>query len=123
MRHLKKQRGMTGLGWLIVLSLIGFFVFLGLKIYPIYWENYNVRGSLASLAKTSGISRMPKSRIRGLLLAKFNINNIRTIGIKNIKIGKRKGVVSVAVNYTVKVPLAGALSLLAEFNERIEASN
>jgi len=123
MRNLKNQRGVTGLGWLIILGLIAFFVSLGLKIYPIYWENYNVNSSLASLKRTQGISRMPATKIRTLLQRKFDINNIRTINKNNVKVNKRNGTVIVTVDYTVKVPLAGSLSLLAEFNERIEAVN
>ncbi len=123
MRNLKNQRGVTGLGWLIILGLIAFFVFLGLKIYPIYWENYNVKNSLASLSKTQGISRMSRAKIRGLLQTKLDINNVRRIKKKNIKINKRNGAAIVAVKYTVKVPLVGELSLVAEFDEKIEAVN
>ena len=123
MRNLKNQRGVTGLGWLIILGLIAFFVSLGLKIYPIYWENYNVKSSLSSLAKTQGISRMSRAKIRSLLQTKLDINNIRTISKKNIKVNKRNGAAIVVVKYTVKVPLIAELSLLAEFNERIEAVN
>ena len=123
MKNRKYQQGVTGLGWLIILGLIAFFAFLVLKIYPIYWENYNVKSSLKSLSQTDGISRMSRAQVRGLLLRKLDINNIRTIKKKNIKVTKRNGAAIVEVIYTVKVPLAGELSLLAEFNERVEAVN
>jgi len=123
MRNLKNQRGVTGLGWIIILSLIAFFVALGLKIYPIYWENYNIKNALSSLEKTQGISRMSRAQIRSLLQRKLDINYIRSIKKKNIKINKRNGAAIVVINYKVKVPLVGALSLLAEFNEKIEAVN
>ncbi len=123
MRNLKNQRGVTGIGWLIILGLIAFFVALGLKIYPIYWENYNIKYSLSSLEKTQGISRMSRTQIRNLLLRKLDINNIRNIKKRNIKVNKRNGAAIIRVDYTVKVPLVGPLSLLAEFHEKVEAVN
>lgn len=123
MRSMRRQQGVTGLGWLIILGLIAFFVSLGLKIYPIYWENYNIKSSLSSLAKTQGISRMSRAKIRSRLQAKLDVNNIRNLKKSNIKINKRNGAAIVTIDYTVKVPLVGALSLLAEFHERIEAVN
>jgi len=123
MRSLKNQQGVTGLGWLIILGLIAFFVSLGLKIYPIYWENYNIKSALSSLEKTEGISRMSRAKIRSLLEAKLDINYIRSLTRKNIKVNKRNGAVIVTIDYTVKKPLVGQLSLLAEFHEKIEAVN
>ena len=42
---LAKQRGMTGLGWLTVLALIGFFSLMILKLAPIYLDHYSVASS------------------------------------------------------------------------------
>jgi len=123
MRNIKRQQGVTALGWLIILGLIAFFVSLGLKIYPIYWENYNIKSALSSLEKTQGISRMSRSKIRSLLQKKLDINYITTIKKNNIKVNKRNGAAVVEINYTVKTPLVAQLSLLAEFQERIEAVN
>ena len=71
MRSMKRQQGVTGLGWLIILSLIAFFVFIGLKIMPIYLENFNVKSSLASMEKTNGLFRQTKIQIRKLLQRKY----------------------------------------------------
>jgi len=123
MRSIKRQQGVTALGWMIILGLIAFFVSLGLKIYPIYWENYNVKSALKSLAKTQGISRMSRGQIRSLLQKKLDINYITTIKKNNVKVNKRNGAAVVEVTYTVKTPLIAQLSLLAEFKEKIEAVN
>ena len=36
---LKRQKGMTAIGWILVLMLIAFFALLIMKIGPIYLEN------------------------------------------------------------------------------------
>lgn len=123
MRSMKHQQGVTGLGWLIILGLIAFFVSIGLKLFPIYVEYFNVKSSLASLEKTSGVSRMSKLEVRSLLMKKLNINDIKNVKKKNIKVNKRSGAVIVNIDYTVTTPLVGPLSLIAEFNESIESAN
>ena len=120
---MKRQQGVTAVGWLIILSLIAFFVFLGLKLFPIYLENFNVQGSMNSLAKETGLHKKTKAEIRRLLNKKLNINNIRSIKKKDIKISKRGKIVTVTVDYSVTTPLMGALTLLAEFHEEAEATN
>jgi Tfp pilus assembly protein PilE len=49
MRPLNRQKGMTAIGWLIVLALIGFFVLLTLKMLPSYLEYYKIVSTLDSL--------------------------------------------------------------------------
>ena len=49
MKTLKQQQGVTGIGWLIILDLDEFFVFIGLRLVPISKEHSNVVNSLKSL--------------------------------------------------------------------------
>jgi len=120
MNTLKTQRGVTGLGWLIILGLIAFFAFLSLKLFPIFVENFNVKTALESLKNEQGIERKAGTEIRDLLWRKLDINDVKNVGLKNIKINKRKGNLYVRVVYDVKQPLVGPLSLVAEFDERME---
>jgi len=123
MRNIKRQQGVTAVGWLIILSLIAFFVFLGLKLFPIYLENFNVQGSMKSLSKETGLYKKSKAEIRLLLEKKLRVNNIKSIKKKDIKISKRGRIVTVTIDYAVTTPLMGALTLLAEFHEEAEATN
>lgn len=123
MKNIKRQQGVTGLGWLIILSILAFFVFLVLKILPIYIENFNVKSSLASMEKESGIYRKSKAQIRNSLTAKLDINDVKHVKRNDIKVNKRGGSVIIEVNYSVTVPLMGPLSLIAEFNEEAETLN
>jgi len=120
MNTMKNQRGVTGLGWLIILSLIAFFAFLALKLFPIFVENFNVKTALKSLKSEAGIEKKSFLKIRGLLIRKLDINDVKNVGAKDIKVNKRKGKLYVTVKYTVKQPLTGPLSLVADFEERME---
>ena len=123
MRNMKRQQGVTLIGGAIILSVIAFFVFLGLKIFPVYLDNFNIKGSLKSMQKEQGLYQKSKVQIRSLLNQKLEINDIESIKKKDVKIDKRNGEVIIRINYSVKIKLAGALSLLAEFNEKAEIAN
>ncbi len=59
MQSLKRQNGMTAIGWLIVLALIGFFVLLTLRMLPSYLEYYKIVSSLDSMEKETGLEFSP----------------------------------------------------------------
>ena len=120
MQTLKRQQGMTGIGWLIVLGLIAFFVLIGLRLFPIYVENFNVVASLKSLKNEPQVTKKSKKDILRLITNRFQINDVENAGRKNISISKRGGVLTVSVKYDVKTKLFGDLSLIAEFDESVE---
>ena len=77
MRSRTNQRGMTAIGWLMVLALIGFFVLLALRMVPAYLEFYKVVSTLNSIEEESGFSS-PRE-IRELLERRFDISYVNTI--------------------------------------------
>ena len=46
----RTQRGMTMLGFLITLSVVILFLFVGMKIVPMYIEYYSVKKMLGTIA-------------------------------------------------------------------------
>jgi hypothetical protein len=74
---LKRQNGMTAIGWLIVLALIGFFVLLTLRMLPSYLEYYKIVSSLDSLEKETGLES--PVAIRKLLERRFDISYVDVI--------------------------------------------
>jgi hypothetical protein len=77
MKSLKRQNGMTAIGWLIVLGLIGFFVLLTLRMLPSYLEYYKIVSSLDSLQNETGLDS--PAAIRRLLDRRFNISYVDVI--------------------------------------------
>jgi hypothetical protein len=116
-----QQKGVTAIGWIIILGLIGFFTLLTLKIVPIYIENFEVKSVLKSLKQEPGITRMSVRDIRKLIQKRFDINNIRTIDVsKTVDIQQGGGVTVVTVKYKVQQNMAGNLDVLIRFNNSIK---
>jgi len=120
MQSLKKQRGMTGLGWLTVLFLIGFFAFLALKLIPIYLENYSIKQVVYSLKEEPRITKKTPSEVRKLIMNRFKINSIYAFNKDDLKIKKSGGVMTVTVDYVVNEPMVGNVAILVSFKDEIK---
>ncbi len=70
------QRGMTAIGWLIVLGLLAFFVLLILRLAPGYLESFKVTSVLESLLQEPYIGSKTPMEIRRLLENRMNVNSI-----------------------------------------------
>ncbi len=117
MRSLTRQKGMTGIGWLIVLGLIGFFVLLALKMVPSYLEYYKVVSTLDSMKKESGFES-PRE-IRKLLERRFDISYVNTITPKDVIIKSAGQHYKVQAKYDAREHLFGNVSVVMTFNKQV----
>lgn len=119
MRSLSQQKGMTGVGWLVVLALIGFFVLLTLRMVPSYLEYYKVVSTLESLAKESGFET--PTEIRLLLERRFDISYVNTITPKDVLIKSAGQFYSVRAKYDARQHLFGNVSVVMSFDKQVMA--
>lgn len=120
MQSLKKQRGMTGIGWLLVLFLIGFFSFLAIKLIPIYLEHYSIKTVIESLNDEPLISKKSPAEVRKLIKKRLKINSVYDFKKEYLTIKKGGGVMTVSVAYDVVEPMIGNVSVLVSFKEQVE---
>ena len=52
----RTQGGMTLIGFVIVLAVVGVFIYMGMKVIPMYSEYYAVKQALQGLAGEPGIA-------------------------------------------------------------------
>jgi hypothetical protein len=118
----KQQAGMTAIGWMIVLALIAFFTLIGLRLAPLYLEYFNVTSALTSLQREPQLAQKPAPEITQLLMRRLDINDVRNVKREHVRVRQERGVVQVAVEYEVRVPLLGNVDAVASFNRRIEVA-
>jgi hypothetical protein len=110
---------MTGIGWLIVLGLIGFFVLLALRMVPAYLEYYKVVSTLESMEKESGFES-PRE-IRKLLERRFDISYVNTITPKDVIIKSAGQNYKVQAKYDAREHLFGNVSVVMSFDKQVMA--
>ena len=62
-----RQSGLTLIGFLLLLSVIGFTVFIGMRLFPVYQEYYAVTTAMKQLQQEPGIAQRNTKQIEDLL--------------------------------------------------------
>ena len=70
----RKQSGLSLVGFLVVLAVVGFAAYIGMKLFPMYQEYYSVRSAAKGLASEPGVGDMDPSKIQDLFFRRLYIN-------------------------------------------------
>ena len=120
MHSLNRQKGMTAIGWLIVLALIGFFVLLALRMVPAYMEYYKVVSTLESLEEETGWTDVSPQAIRRLLERRFDISYVQSITPRQVSIKPVGAYYNVSAKYSAREHLVGNVSVVMEFHKQVK---
>jgi len=114
------QKGMTAIGWLLVLSLIAFFTLITLRLIPGYLEFAKVSSVLESLQDEPGITRKTKTEIISLITKRFNVNDVYQVTPNQVKIAKDKGVLKISIKYERREHVIGNVDVVTTFDKLVE---
>jgi Domain of unknown function (DUF4845) len=114
------QKGMTAIGWLLVLGLIAFFTLITLRLVPLYLEFSKVASVLESLQSEPGVTNMSRTEIVNLVSRRFDINDVRDVDPKLVKVSKDKGILSVSIDYERREHLIGNVDVVTTFDKKVE---
>lgn len=119
MRH--SQRGITFIGWLILLVPVAIVVYAGIRIAPMYLNYMRVAKSLTQLSsEAKSGSALNPVELRNTLAKHFDIDSIEHPDVKDIDI-HREGDHWVAIaDYEDVAPMFGNISLLVQFHKQVE---
>lgn len=116
--NIRKENGMTLLGFLIVLSVVLFFAYAGMRVVPSYLEYHALGNALAKLENDPAAKKMTplkiKQSIQNSLWASYASNNIKDT---DIKISKKSGGINVRVVYEVRKPFIANIDLMLSFDK------
>jgi type II secretory pathway pseudopilin PulG len=117
-----KQSGITLIGFLIVLMVVGFFGYMALKILPSYSEFMGVSKSMNQIA-TEGTAGKSLDDIRRALMFKMNFQYVddATIKPKDITIKRDPGGASnLNVVYDKQIPFMYNIDFLLHFQKSVK---
>lgn len=112
----RKQDGMTLIGFLVVLAVAGFAVYLGIRLFPMYQEYYSVRSAMKGLANEPGSADMDPSRANDLFFRRLYINYSENVKRDNVKFERIDNGWRMRVQYEVRRPLVGNLDVVGKFD-------
>lgn len=115
------QKGMTLWGTTFILGVLGFAVFLVLKLFPVYMQDFKVEKALQSVAAQPGAGALTKSEIVDALYKRFMVDDIEHVKPEHDLVIEQSGKKKVyRLNYEAVVPLFHNVSALIEFRHAQE---
>jgi Tfp pilus assembly protein PilE len=118
-----RQRGMTFLGILVIVVVVGAWVYAGIRLVPKYLEYMKVAATLEKVRDE--FSSNPESTefmLRKAIERHFNIESVTAVDSKDIEITKDAGSFLMHVNYEAAVPLVSNVSFLLTFDKTVEVA-
>ncbi|QBG84359.1 DUF4845 domain-containing protein [Xanthomonas oryzae] len=112
----RKQSGMTLMSFVVVLAVVGFGLYIGMKLFPMYQEYYSVRAAMKGLANEPGSANMDPSKLQDLFFRRLYINYSENVKKEDVKFEQIEGGWRMKVNYEVRRELVGNLDVVGKFD-------
>lgn len=119
MKRVSTQSGLTLMSFLIVLAVAGFFIYIGMKLFPVYTEYYSVVSNMKGLAEEPGVKQLSDAQVRERLRKRFDISYIDSVKPQDIKLERKDGY-QLTIAYEVRRNLMYNLDFVAVFDKTVE---
>jgi Domain of unknown function (DUF4845) len=115
----QRQRGMTFLGLVTILAILGAGLYAGIRLVPVYLDYMKVARALDQVRdEHSAIDTNPEL-IRRSLERRWDVEDIKGIGWKEVEIKKSNEGYDMRAAYEVEQPFVANVYLLAKFDKSV----
>ena len=108
------------MGLLGVITLLGlglFFVLMGVRMAPVYLENFSVGEVLDAVAQDPASRRMSPRQLREGIMRRLGINGVYDFPSERIRFRQTRHGLHVSVDYEVRKPVVGNVSVVMSFSD------
>lgn len=118
--EIRKQNGLTLIGFFIVLTVVLFFAYTAMRLVPMYLEYYSLINAMDTMKNEPGAKTMAprqiKQNLRTKLWVSYSANNIKD---QHIRISKKSEGINVRVKYEVRKPFMGNIDIVGTFDRSV----
>ncbi len=120
MLNIHSQRGLSPLGMLAVLCLVGFCAMFAIKVVPHYMDYSSLKSIHNKASHTSGIMDMPQKKFEYEITKGLQVNGIRTYKTADSTYrSDEDGQPVIGFEYSIKEHLFSNIFVLLEFAHEI----
>lgn len=109
----QRQRGISFIGFIVVLAVAGFFLFLGMKIGPTYIEYYSIRNAVNKVAAEAQAPDV--NTIRRAMDRQMTIDYADSYKPEFVRVVREGNQLNLVLNYEIRKPLIYNLDFVAKF--------
>jgi hypothetical protein len=111
-----RQRGIGFLGFFLIAVGVVFVAILGMKLVPAYVHSAQIAQVFRTIASDPDMQSASVREIKDSYSKRASVNYIYDITAEDIEISKGDGQLSLSASYSIKIPVAGNITLVLEFN-------
>ena len=115
----QRQRGATFLGMVTILLILGAGLYAGLRLVPVYLEYTKVARALEQVRDEHSAIDTNSQLIRNSLERRWDVEDIHSIGWKEVEIQKSSEGFDLSAVYEVEQPFVANVYLLAKFEKTV----
>jgi type II secretory pathway pseudopilin PulG len=112
---MQKQRGISLMGLIVTLGVIGFLAVMAAKLVPAYIDYFSVKKMFATMEQ-AGDLKLSVREIRKSFDTRNTIEDVKAVKGDDLEIGKEGGETVVSANWSVKIPLVSNISACLDFS-------
>ena len=115
----RRERGITTLGMIILVSFIGLFVFGGTRLTPVYLNYFKVSGVVEGVLKEFDGQNPSRNAILMSVARRFDVESVDKISARDVKVTAVDGGYEVTAKYDHVSPFIGNVNFLVAFNKTV----
>lgn len=125
MKMHRSAKGITLIGFAIVLGVVGFFAYMAMRLVPVYIEYFGVVKSMEQERIEPGAGSKTLDQIRRELSFKFNAQYVDETNVPPsvISLKRENGAATLRIAYERRVPFVYNLELVASFDKSMSLTN
>ena len=125
MKAHRHSRGITLLGFLIMLCVAGFFAYVVMKLVPVYVEYFGVVKAMEQIKDEPGAAQKSVEEIRRDLNVKFDLQYVdeKDIPPQAIQLKREATGPTLRIAYEKRVPFMYNIDLVASFDKSVNLTN
>jgi Tfp pilus assembly protein PilE len=115
----QRQRGMTFLGIVTILAILGFAIYAAIRVVPVYLEYMEVSRAMEQVRDEHAAIETSAQMIRNSLERRWDVEDITGLNWTDVSIKKTSEGFEVRSAYAVEKPLISNLYLLVKFDKTV----
>jgi Tfp pilus assembly major pilin PilA len=109
-----KQRGLSLIGLIVTLGVLGFLAVMAAKLMPAYLEYFSVKKMFATMEQSGDLKGTVRD-IRRSFDTRNAIEDVKSVRGEDLEVGKEGGETVITATWAVKIPMVGNASACLDF--------
>jgi hypothetical protein len=121
----RNVRGITLIGFLVMLCVAGFFAYIAMRLVPVYVEYFGVVKAMEMVKSEPGSAQRSVEEIRRDLSLKFDTQYVDDSDVppQSIQLKREGGGATLRIAYEKRVPFMYNIDLVASFDKSVALKN